>query len=372
MAQNYGTILGVDPVVQASAAAQQRLQAERDKQQALFQNMLQNLTPAQRQGAITGQAFGQLLGAIGEKQDIGVLKKYSGGDTQAQIDSSPEVTAAKQNLAFARDVQGIQADPASSDWATQVAAKAKALGREDVALQYLAEAAARRKAEAKLEADAQEKQIDNLRSAVNGLGNGGRASWLLNNPDEAKLLYGLDDKGYTAMAKDAAAERDTIIAKNAGELRKLYEGVKVDTTDADTNQVLGQFDSMGLTEDTFKTGYFGTNIGADVKGADARLGFASRVAQAAKAEQALASKSGQSRTIAEIADDIIAGAKSGGILTPNEPFKAADFNQYLNTRRSQYSGAPASPVTTAPQPAGAQAQAAPSVKLDFDFTQPTK
>ena len=355
----YDTILREDPLAAARQEATARLEAERTKQQSQFLQTLQGLSPEVRQGAITGQAAAQLFGAIRDKR--------SGAPDP--VDTSPEVVRARQNADLSKSLQGIEADPASAEWATQAAAQAKANGREDLAFQLLGEAAQRRQAEAKLAREQDAQVLKDRRATINTLPNAQKFSLIVNDKDAAGKLFNLKGKALDAFVKDADDSLATIRDKNRAELNKIKPVNPANITKGDIVAVDSTLTSLGYDADAFNPG-FG-------KDEDARNQFMNILADQARTEQELRAKRGETLPLDQITTELMTELETTGIFTKSpdtfgggftmtDDFNAGAVRNAFKSRIDtlQPTGGTQAPPTVQPE----AAPAAPAVNVDFDFT----
>lgn len=370
MAGIYDTILRGDPLEASRQQAKMRLQEQERAQQAQFLRSLEGLSPGVRQGAVAGQAAGQLFGGA-LSQALGLK---TGPSSDERVEQSPEVAAARQNAALVKSLQGLSADPATAEWATQAAAQAKAAGREDLAFQLLGEAAQRRKAEAKLAQDAERKAREERRATLNTLPTAQRLSLIVNDPEAAASTYDLTGKKLEAFVQDARDTLDTMRAKNMAELSKVKPVSPANVTKGDLSAVDSTLATLGYDADAFNPG-FG-------KDEEARGQFISIIADQARTEQELRARRGGEtlpldQITAEILQDLEASEvfikspeRFGGGFTLSDDFNADKVRSLFKTRVDEFQGSkPVAPAATR-----ARTEAAPSgPEVPFaDFTQPAR
>jgi hypothetical protein len=354
MAGLYDTILRGDPVSVTQAQAKARLAEEARLAQSQFMQSLQGASAPVRQGAITGAAAANLGKAI--------YGHYTGAPNP--VDTSPEVTAVKQGQALLKDIQGIaeKVDPSSSDFATQAAAKAKVAGRDDLALQFLSEAATRRKQESLLAKKTEQTALENQRATLNTLPGTQKYSWIANNKDEAGKLYGLKGKELDSFIKDAKTNLQTEQAKNVADLQKLSVVNPVNTTKADEAQIGTSLEARGWNQDAFDTAWFGTD------GSKEQALFKNKLAEYVATEQSLLSKQGVNETKDTLVGNLLSDLESQGALVKGSVFDANKIGDIMSQRLNELrSNKPAPPSVQAPSAPSTQVQGAPKV---FDFSQP--
>ena len=272
-----------------------------------------------------------------------------------------------------QSLQGLEADPASAEWATAAAAQAKAGGREDLAFQLLGEAAQRRKAESAAAAKQEQADLDNRRKTINTLPQAQKFSIIANDPEAAGKLYNLKGKALDNFVQDARDSLATIRDKNRAELSKLRPVNPANVTKGDIAQVQGVLGSKDIDVDSFDTDIWGD--GADTYGQ-----FSEMLADQARTEQELRAKRGETATLDQITSELVDTLQANGTFQTSEGFMG--FGGGVNVQddfsadnvRSVFKGR-----TDALQPTGGT-QAPPSVNtqsapaavapptVDFDFT----
>lgn len=368
MASIYDTILREDPLTQARREAEARLEAERTKQEQLFQQSLAGLDPAVRGGAQSGRAVGQLLQALGVKG--GRLT----GTQPETVDTSREVQEVRRRQELIKDLQGIEAARGTSKWYTEAAAQAKARGDEGLAFQLLGTAAEARKAEAKLEREAEEKDRADWRSTVNTLPSAQKFSLIVNDPETAKRMFGLKGKEGDAFVQDARDNLATVRAKNLSELNKIKPVNPANVTKGDIAAVSATLDTIGYDADAFNPG-FGENE-------TAREQFLSILADQARTEQEIrARRGGETLSLDQITSEIMGDLEEqqvfvrkpdrfGSGFTLTDDFNADNVRNVFKTRLNEFQGSKPAPATQA-APAAEAAPSGPEVPF-VDFTQPPR
>lgn len=363
MASIYDTILREDPLETARREATARLEAQRQRQRSQFLSALEGLPPGVRQGAVAGEAAGQLLSGF-----------LSRGEPSA-VESSPEVARARQNADLVKSLSGLEADPASAEWATQAAARAKSAGRDDLALQLLGEAAQRRKAEAKAAREQQEKDNADWRATVNTLPSAQKYSLIVNDPENAASKFGLKGKAAERFVKDAQDTLDTIRQKNVAELNKIKPVAPANVTQGDMAAVGATLDSLGYDADAFNPG-----LGSDEQ---ARTQFLSIIADQARTEQEIrARKGGDTLPLDQITAEIMGDLEAQGVFVKNpdrfgsgftlsDEFNAGNVRNVFKTRINEFQGSKPVTVQAPRAPAAEAAPSGPEVPF-VDFTQPAR
>lgn len=363
----YDTILGEDPLSAARAEAQARLQAEKNRSEALMQSRRAGQSREQNVGEQAGIIAGNITTALGQK--FGLMDKPAD-----PVETSPEVVQARQNAGLVKSLQGIESDPASAEWATAAAAQAKANGREDLAFQLLGEAAQRRKSEAKAGVAAEQQALKDRRATINTLPSAQKFSLIVNDREATGKMYNLKGKALDSFVKDAADSLATIRDKNRAELNKIKPVNPANVTGGDLTSVQSTMESKGFNQDAFDTSFFGD-------GEDAHGQFANMIADHARTEQEIrARQGGETLPLDQITSELLDTLEANGTFQRTddffgdgtsiglkEDFKADDirnmFKQRLDTL--QPTGGTQAPPAVSTQSAPAAVNA-PTV--DFDFT----
>jgi len=325
---------------------------EQQAQQSQFLATLQGLDPKVRQGAVTGEAIGR------------VFRAWRGRDEPSAVDTSREVVAAKAKQALISDLRGLgeKVDMASSDYAVQAAAKAKAAGREDLAYQFLAEAATRRKAEAAQGLKVKQQALENQRAALNTMPAAQKYSWIVNNKEEAGQLYSMQGEALDKFHQDARDNLATEQAKNLADLQKVNVVNPVNTTAADEKQTTTGLEGRGWNQDAFDIAIWPDD------GSGAQRLFTNKMTEQVATEQSILSKRGINRTKDDILGEVLGVLESEGAIKKHDVFDADKINSVLRQRLETLKGSTA-PATATPQaPAAAGAPAQGLAPVDYDFS----
>jgi hypothetical protein len=367
----YDTILREDPLEAARREAQARLKATQLQQRSQFLQSLQGLDPGARQGAIAGEAAGQLFGGA-------ISKVFGMREAPDAVETSPEVAQARANADLVKSLQGLEADPASAAWATQAAAQAKAAGREDLAFQLLGEAAQRRKAEAKLAQETADKENADWRATINTLPAAQKFSLIVNDPAVAETRFGLKGKAAEAFVKDARDSLETIRLKNAGELKKIKPITPGNVDKGDLADVDSVLNVRGYDADAFDR-----NVVGD--GSEQRDAFSRAIAgHAQEYRRAFAAANpGRSVPMTKVVEDALNDLEDQGFFTISEKnvfgfgggidlaedFDGNAINNALQRRIDELQGT--KPAPSAPALGAEAAPSGPDVPF-VDFTQPSR
>ncbi|NIV33167.1 MAG: hypothetical protein GWN58_28085 [Anaerolineae bacterium] len=166
-------------------------------------------TPGHKAGVAAGVGFGEAFGR-GLAESLGISPE------------DPEITAAKKDAALLNQINAIEGDPSSGDYAREAARLAQQAGRSDLAFQFSQQAGERDKAAAKVAAAAQQEEIENFRAGFNALGRTGKLSMLAADDSSDTLTkLGISTGDHAAMQEDARGMLETIKLQNANELNKI-------------------------------------------------------------------------------------------------------------------------------------------------------
>lgn len=220
-------IMGADPLAEARAREMERKRAQ----------TLANIKAA-------GQGEGKLQGGLnavgsvaGEHLGAAAARMFG----MAPVES-PEIVAAKQQAALLEQINGIEGDTASSDWAKKAGRAALEMGDQRTAYAFAQEAGNRAKAEAVSAAKAKEAEQAGFDEMYGRLPTGAKLSGLASGDPRIYARLGITDPvQIEQMAADAQANIDSDLIKKKHAANKIKQGIDTSISSQDvkaTGQLL--------------------------------------------------------------------------------------------------------------------------------------
>jgi len=238
-------IMGADPLAEARAAEMKAKRAQ----------TLANIKAAgEGEGKLQGglNAVGSVAG-----EHLGAAAARMFGMAPAE---SPEIAAAKQQAALLEQLNGIEGDTSSAEWARQAGAKALEMGDQRTAYSFAQEAGNRAKAEAAAEQKALATEQDNFNKQWRGAPTVVQLQSLESKDPRVYASLGMTDPDQIEeMSQSAAAEIESNRIKQKHAADKIRNGLDTSLTGTDLKAT-----EAGLTGLGYQYGDVGSEKDEDI------------------------------------------------------------------------------------------------------------